>query len=78
LARAEGELRAGQPIEFEWTDIDGDGFKDGAGGVGKSGEIVVYRIMYPWHVITPFMGKLIGDHGVLKLVAYSVVKNEPY
>jgi Flp pilus assembly pilin Flp len=62
----------------EWTDIDGDGFKDGAGGVGKSGEIVVYRIMYPCHVITPFMGKLIGDHGVLKLVAYSVVKNEPY
>lgn len=62
----------------EWTDVDGDGFKDGAGGVGKSGEIVVYKIMYPWHVITPFMGKLIGDNGVLNLVAYSVVKNEPY
>jgi Flp pilus assembly pilin Flp len=62
----------------EWTDVDGDGFKDGAGGIGKSGEIVVYKIMYPWHVITPFMGKLIGDNGVLNLVAYSVVKNEPY
>ncbi|HET6620242.1 MAG TPA: TadE/TadG family type IV pilus assembly protein [Dongiaceae bacterium] len=62
----------------EWTDVDGDGFKDGAGGVGKAGEIVVYKIMYPWSVITPFMGKLIGDNGVLNLVAYSVVKNEPY
>lgn len=62
----------------EWTDVDGDGFKDGAGGVGKAGEIVVYKITYPWTVITPFMGKMIGDHGVINLMAYSVVKNEPY
>lgn len=62
----------------EWTDVDGDGFKDGAPGVGSSGNIVVYRISYPWKVMTPMMGKVIGDGGIINLTAYSVVKNEPY
>lgn len=62
----------------EWTDVDGDGFKDGADGVGTSGNIVVYRISYPWEVMTPVMGKILGDGGIINLTAYSVVKNEPY
>jgi len=62
----------------EWTDVDGDGFRDGASGVGSSGEIVVYKIMYPWHVMTPLIGNIIGNGGVINLMAYSVVKNEPY
>jgi Flp pilus assembly pilin Flp len=62
----------------EWTDVDGDGFKDGAPGIGSSGNIVVYRISYPWQVITPLMGNIIGDGGIIDLTAYSVVKNEPY
>jgi Flp pilus assembly pilin Flp len=62
----------------EWTDVDADGFKDGADGVGSSGSIVVYRLMYPWQVYTPLMGNIIGDNGIINLVAYSVVKNEPY
>lgn len=62
----------------EWTDVDGDGFKDGAPGIGSSGNIVVYKISYPWQIITPLIGNMIGDGGVIDLTAYSVVKNEPY
>jgi Flp pilus assembly pilin Flp len=62
----------------EWTDVDGDGFKDGADGIGSSGHIVVYSISYPWKVMTPLMGEIIGDGGIIDLTAYSVVKNEPY
>ena len=62
----------------EWTDVDGDGFRDGDSGLGTAGNIVVYKIMYPWHIMTPFIGDIVGDNGVIDLVAYSVVKNEPY
>jgi Flp pilus assembly pilin Flp len=62
----------------EWTDVDHDGFKDGTSGVGSAGNIVVYKISYPWHVMTPLIGNVIGNDGVINLMAYSVVKNEPY
>lgn len=62
----------------EWTDVDSDGFQDGAEGVGESGNIVVYKIMYPWKVFTPLIGNIIGNDGVINLTSYSVVKNEPY
>jgi Flp pilus assembly pilin Flp len=62
----------------EWTDVDGDNFRDGSDGVGAAGDIVVYRISYPWQVMTPLIGNIIGDDGIINLSAYSVVKNEPY
>jgi len=62
----------------EWTDVDGDGFKDGADGVGGSGNIVVYRISYPWEIMTPLIAQFVSDDGIINLTAYSVVKNEPY
>jgi len=62
----------------EWTDIDGDGFCDGCDGVGGSGNLVVYKIMYPWKIMTPLIGDIVGDNGIVHLMAYSVVKNEPY
>lgn len=61
----------------EWTDVDGDGFKDGSDGVGESGNLVVYRITYPWEIFTPLIGQF-AKNGVINLAAYSVVKNEPY
>jgi Flp pilus assembly pilin Flp len=62
----------------EWTDVDADGFCDGAEGTGGSGNIVIYRISYPWKVMTPAFNRLLGDDGIITLTAYSVVKNEPY
>ena len=63
----------------EWTDVDADGFRDGDSGLGTAGNIVVYKIMYPWQIMTPLIGEMIGDgSGAIDLVAYSVVKNEPY
>ena len=61
-----------------WTDVDADGFHDGGNGVGTSGNIVVYKLTYPWQVITPLIGNIIGNEGIINLSAYSVVKNEPY
>ena len=62
----------------EWTDVDGDGFKDGADGVGGSGNVVVYRISYPWEIMTPLIAQFVSNDGIIDLTAYSVVKNEPY
>jgi Flp pilus assembly pilin Flp len=61
-----------------WTDVDGDGFMDGGNGLGVGGEIVVYRVSYPWKVFTPFISSFVGNDGIIELMAYSVVKNEPY
>ncbi len=36
------------------------------------------RITYPWQVMTPLIGNIVGDDGIIDLMAYSVVKNEPY
>jgi Flp pilus assembly pilin Flp len=62
----------------EWTDMDHDGYKDGAPGLGETGAVVVYKITYPWKLLTPLLDTFVGDNGVLSLSAYSVVKNEPY
>ena len=64
-----------------FTDINGNGVWDadlGAAGLGNPGDIVVYTVSYPWHVMTPILNHIIGTQGVLTLQARSVVRNEPY
>lgn len=64
-----------------FTDINGNGAWDedmGLAGLGGPGDVVVYTINYPWSIMTPMMGKLIGDNGVLRLSSSIAVRNEPY
>ncbi|MEJ0010825.1 MAG: TadE/TadG family type IV pilus assembly protein [Alphaproteobacteria bacterium] len=72
-----GQYDAGEP----YTDINGNGQWDadmGAAGYGGAGDVVVYTVSYPWHIMTPMMGRLIGTGGIYTITAHAVVKNEPY
>lgn len=47
--------------------------------VGNSGEMVVYRASYRWHLMTPFMSRIIAPvDGVITLSSTTVVYNEPF
>jgi hypothetical protein len=68
----------GEPDEGEYTDSNGNNFCDGCTGYGGADNVVIYTITYPWKIMTPLMNHLLGEDGIFKLTAYSVVKNEPY
>lgn len=64
-----------------YTDMNGNGQFDtdrGVLGPGDSGEVVVYTVSYPWHVLTPFLSGSLGDDGVVTINSRFVVKNEPF
>lgn len=65
-----------------YTDSNENGQWDedmGSSGAGGSGEVVVYRITYKWPLLTPIVGKLIGDEeGKFGLRASVAVRNEPW
>lgn len=65
-----------------YSDINGNGAWDsdlGEAGLGGGGDIVVYRVHYPWSVKTPVMSKIMGDaEGYYPLDVSVVVRNEPY
>lgn len=65
-----------------YQDINGNGQWDvdlGEAGLGGSGDIVVYKVHYPWHVHTPVMNQLLVDEsGSFPLDVSVVVRNEPY
>lgn len=65
-----------------YQDINGNGQWDsdlGQAGLGGSGDIVVYKIHYPWSVKTPVINKLlVNSDGYYPLDVSVVVRNEPY
>lgn len=69
----DGEVDTG-----EWTDTNGNGFCDGCSGLGSGENVAIYRISYPWKIMTPIIAEIVGTDGIIELTAYSVVKNEPY
>lgn len=66
----------------QYQDINGNGQWDddlGLAGLGGAGDIVVYKVHYPWHVKTPVMSTfLVNADGYFPLDVSVVVRNEPY
>ena len=50
----------------------------GTSGMGNPTQIVVYTISYPWKLMTPMIGNIIGTNGIVTLTSRIVVRNEPY
>lgn len=64
-----------------FTDINGNSAWDqdmAAAGLGNAGDVVVYTVRYPWDLLTPGMGAILGQDGVITLEASIAVRNEPY
>lgn len=64
-----------------FTDANKNGAWDsdaGSAGAGGSGQVVVYRISYPWKLITPYAEAIVGAGGVLPIHASIAVRNEPW
>jgi Flp pilus assembly protein TadG len=50
----------------------------GIDGVGKAGDVVLYRVDYEWSLLTPIVAQLLGKGGRLPMSASVVVRNEPW
>lgn len=62
-----------------YDDVNENGQWDedmGESGVGGGGAVVVYRVTYPWGVITPLMQRVLGN--TVTHVSSIAVKNEPF
>ena len=70
-----GQYDVGEPF----TDVNGNGQWDsdmGAAGLGGPGDVVVYRVEYPWAIMTPLLQAATGETITHK--ASIAVRNEPY
>jgi Flp pilus assembly protein TadG len=62
-----------------FIDVNGNGIWDedmGAAGIGGGGAVVVYRLTYPWGVVTPILQQVLG--GTVTHVSSIALKNEPF
>lgn len=76
---APGRLRVTANV-VTWGSASGLGATPGSssGRSGGTGDVVQYRVYYNYRVHTPFLSRLIGgNNGVMRLVASSIVQNEP-
>lgn len=71
----------GQP-GVNFIDVNGNGQWDtdmGKSGPGVRGEVVFYRVTYPWQLFTPLVSNLIsGGTGILNITTVAAVKNERF
>jgi hypothetical protein len=71
-----GHYDIGEP----YTDVNGNGEWDadmGASGVGGADDVVLYRVTYPWPILTPLMS-IFFTNGAYTITSSVLVKNEPY
>jgi len=65
-----------------FTDVNGNGTWDqdmGKANAGGSGDVVVYRVSYPWPLFTPLMRNVLGgSDGTITLTAVTTVRNEAF
>lgn len=65
-----------------FNDVNGNGQWDddmGKAGLGGAGDIVVYKVHYPWQVKTPVINAMLNNsEGYMPLDVNVVVRNEPY
>lgn len=74
---ANGVYDMGEP----YTDANGNGIWDedmGVAGIGGSGAIVVYRVTYPWQMMTPIVSQFFNNNGQFNITSSMVVRNEPF
>ncbi len=66
-----------RPIRANWTDVDGDSFWTAATASAAAGNRRLQdQLSLEGH--DALIGNFVGDDGIIDLIAYSVVKNEPY
>ncbi len=85
IGQPEGFIDANANASYDagetFTDTNGNGTWDADSGVpgpGGSGDIVLYRLIYDWPLITPLISSILGSDGTLALTASLVVRNEPW
>jgi Flp pilus assembly pilin Flp len=69
-----GQFDAGEPFQ----DVNGNGTWDpdqGASGLGSGGDVVVYRLSYPWSPVTGLIKPIVDD---VVLSSSIPVRNEPF
>lgn len=66
-----------------YEEINGSGGYQGAGSVklGSAGELIEFRVSYPWKVQFPLLGQFFGSSahkGISMITAATAIKNEPF
>jgi len=72
------KLQITTEVYSSFSQIGQPGPDPGVAGLGNAGDIVLYRLTYPWPLMTQLMVPILGTNGIVTLSASMAVRNEPY